>query len=220
MYPTIKPKRMLTAALCIAMTRCAGAPPVAYKDIASSSYLAPNPQDDSGRLPYRYSTPVSWRDYRHVIIDPVVIYSGPDNQFGDMSEDDKSALASYMQDQFTKKLKTRFTLVDNAAPNTLRVKLTLTGATTTTPVLGTLLHLDLAGNIYNGVQAIRGREGMMMGDVVYAAEIYDAASNRLLSATVAKQYPNPLNIMASMGSLAASKTGIEKGADTLVAQLR
>jgi hypothetical protein len=37
---------------------------------------------------------------------------------------------------------------------------------------------------------------------------------------VTRQYPNPSNIGASFGSLGASKTGIEKGADALVAHFK
>jgi hypothetical protein len=59
-----------------------------------------------------------------------------------------------------------------------------------------------------------------MGSVSYSVEIYDAASNLLLKAFVTKQYPNAMNIVATFGSLHAAKTGIEKGADALVASLK
>lgn len=55
---------------------------------------------------------------------------------------------------------------------------------------------------------------------MYAVEIYDASNNRLLNAYVTKQYPSPWNLGASIGSLSAAKTGVEKGADALVAQLK
>ncbi|MBV8651186.1 MAG: DUF3313 domain-containing protein [Alphaproteobacteria bacterium] len=125
-----------------------------------------------------------------------------------------------MQAEFAEKLKTRFQLVSEPTPDTLRVRLTLTGASTNTAVLSTFTKVDLAGGLYNGVQAVRGREGALSGSVIYAVEIYDAPTNRLLGAFVTKQYPGAMNILASMGSLAASKTGIEKGAEALVAQLR
>jgi hypothetical protein len=216
----VRPFRLVIAALCAALAGCGSADPVAYSGIMSSSQLAPNPRDDSGRIPYRYSVPVDWGTYNRIIIDPVVIYRGADQQFGDMSEDDKAGLAGYMPAQFAEKLRTRFTLASNPAPNTLRVRLTLTGASTNTPVLSTFTHFDLAGGLYNGVQAVRGGEGALSGSVIYAVEIYDAPTNRLLSAFITKQYPGPLNIVASMGSLAAAKTGIEKGADALVTMLK
>ncbi len=213
-------KRLLCVALCAALAACGSPEPVAYSGIASSSQMAANSQDDSRHIPYRYSTPVDWRTYSKVIVDPVAIYRGSDNQFGDMSQGDKAALANYMYIQFAEKLRSRFALATDPAPDTLRVKLTLTGAATNTPVLATLSRFDLAGGLYNGVQAVRGGEGTLTGSVIYAAEIYDASTNRLLSAFVTKQYPNPLNIGASMGSLAAAKVGIEKGGDALVASLK
>lgn len=211
--------QILTAAALL-LAACGSAEPVAYTDIASSPNLLPNIDDTSGRMPYRYATTVDWRTYSRVIVDPVAIYRGRDNQFGDMSESDRAALAGYMQAQFTEKLRRRFQLAVDPAPNTLRVRLTLTGAATTTSVLGPLSRFVPAGGVYNGVQSVRGGEGTFTGSVVYAVELYDASTNRLLGAYVSKQYPNSLNIGASFGALAAAKTGLEKGADALVAQLR
>jgi hypothetical protein len=206
--------------LCIVLTGCASVAPVRYSEVASSSYLAPNPSDASGRIPYRYATTVDWRAYNKAILEPIVIYRGPDQQFGDMSEADKASLANYMRTRFAEKLGSRFTLANNRGPNTLRVRLTLTGATANTPVLGTLSRFDMAGAVYDGVQAARDGEGSLTGSVIYAVEIFDATTSRLLGAFVSKQYPNPYNIKASVGALAAAEAGIDKGADSLMAQLR
>jgi hypothetical protein len=205
--------------LCIAISGCAGTRPVAYSGIASSSQLKPNSQDKSGRVPYSFSTRVDWRNYTHVIVAPVTVYRGPDSQFGKISEEDKNILARYMQERFSEKLAERFQIANAPSPNTLRIELTLTGAKTSTPVVSTFTHFDLAGGPYNVVQGIRGKEGMLMGDVTYAVEIYDASTNRLLHAYVEKQYPSAMNVKATVGSLSASKTGIQKGADALVAKL-
>jgi len=210
----------LLALACASLANCASVQPVAYSGVASSSSLKPNPQDESGRVPYRYSAEADWRNYRRLVIDPVMVYRGADNQFGDMSEGDRANLASYMQAEFSEKLRSRFELANDSGPSTLRLKLTLTGATTTTPVLGPFTHFDLTGNVYNVVQTFRGREGAFSGSVFYTVEIYDDASNRLLDAYVTKQYPSPMNIAASFGSLGAAKTGVEKGADALLAQLQ
>lgn len=215
-----KVSRLMGASLCAALVACGSPEPVAYSGIDSSSKLAVNRQDETGRMPYRYATQVDWQTYKTAILDPVVIYRGSDNQFGDMSDADKVILADYMSAQFTEKLRHRFVLTTGPGPDTLRIKLTLTGAATSTPVLSTLSRFDLAGGLYNGVQSIRGGEGMMTGSVIYAVEIHDASTGRLLSAFISKQYPNALNIGASLGSLGAAKTGIEKGAEALVAYLK
>jgi hypothetical protein len=217
---TIKTGPLVNAALCAALAGCTSPDPVAYAGLASSPALAPNPGDESGHVPYRYAGPVDWRSYDRVIIDPVAIYRGTDHQFGDISEKDKTRLANYMQAQFAKKLRTRFALAGNPAPNTLRLKLTLTGASASTSVLSTFSRIDIAGGLYNGVQAVRGGEGSFTGSVIYAVEVYDAPTNRLLSAFITKQYPGSMNIGATLGSLDAAETGIDKGAYALAAQLR
>lgn len=60
----------------------------------------------------------------------------------------------------------------------------------------------------------------MTGSVNYAVEIHDAESNVLLYAYVAKQYPNAMNVGATFSALEASKVGIRKGADALLAELK
>ncbi|MEX3977952.1 DUF3313 domain-containing protein [Paraburkholderia sp. EG287A] len=202
------------------LSACAGVQPVAYSSLASSSQLKENRDHDAAQTPFRYAAPVLWSRYSQVIVDPVAVYQGADNQFGDLSDSDKDVLAAYMHKTFADTLSKRFDLATQPSPATLRVKLTLTGAEKTTAVIGQAMHFDIAGNLYNGVQAIRGGKGAFSGSVSYAVEVYDSASGRLLRAYVTKQYPNAMNLPAAFGSLSAAETGIDKGADALVEQLR
>jgi hypothetical protein len=213
-------RRLAALVLCAALAGCATVTPIPYSEMASSSYLAPNPSDPSGRIPYRYSSDVDWRNYNKVMLDPVVIYRGPDQQFGELSGTDKASLANYMRTRFAKELGGRFTLATQRGPNTLRVRLTLTGAVANTPVLGTLSRFDVAGLVYNGVQTARDGEGSLTGSVVYAVEIFDAATSRLLCAFVTKQYPTPTDVKASVGRLTAAEAGIDRGAEALMVQLQ
>jgi uncharacterized lipoprotein YmbA len=212
--------RLLMVMLCVSLAGCGTADPIAYAGIDSSARLSANPHNDTGRIPFSYAEPVDWPRYSRIIIDPVVVYKGADHQFGDLTEKDRELLASYMQVQFTNSLEKKFALTQSPAPNTLRLRLTLTGATASTPVLSTLSRFDMAGGVYNGVQNVSGGEGTFTGAVIYTVEIYDSRSKRLLSAFIAKQYPNPYDIPASMGALDAAKSGIDKGANELIAQLK
>lgn len=205
---------------CLALGACASPDPVAYRHIASAPFLRSNPDSDGGHVPYRYSTDADWHAYHNILLDPVEIYNGSDAQFGSLSQDDKAELANYMVERFGKTLSRHFTMVQDPAPGTLRIKLTLTGADTSTPVLSTFTRLDIGGGLYNGVQAARGHEGMMTGSVIYAVEIYDAQTGKLLDASIVKQFPGAYNIGATFGSLAAAKTGIDKGADALAGELQ
>ena len=180
-----------------------------------------NQHDTTGRMPYEYKADINWARYTAFIIDPVVVYNGTDNQFEKISDDDKEGLAQYMQVEFTDKLSKRYRLAVAPGNETLRIKLTLTGAKANTNVLNTLMHFDLfLGTSYNTVQAVRNKEGMLSGSVSFAVEIYDSTTNALLGSYVAKQYPNAWNLPAGMGSMAAAEVGVQKGAEQLVAYLR
>ncbi|WP_320203348.1 DUF3313 domain-containing protein [Agrobacterium rosae] len=202
------------------LASCTTADPTAYSGLASAQHLKADTSDRNGRVPYSYNSGANWSHYDKAIVDPVTIYRGQDSQFVKVSEQDKIALASYMQSRFTQKLRTRFSVVSAPAPGTLRVRLTLTGAKTTTPVLGPFSHLDVGGGVYNAVQAVRDKEGTMTGSVSYGVEIFDATTSTLLSAYVTKQYPNAMNVGASFGSLKASEVAIDKGANALLSRLR
>jgi Protein of unknown function (DUF3313) len=206
-------------AACIFVAACAGPQPAPYTGIASASQLKPNLKDDNGKIPYKYTTPVSWADYSKAIIDPVQIYRGPDNQFGGMTEVNKTTLTRYMQKTFGEALSKRFAIASSPSPQTIRVKLTLTGASGT-GFIGMFAHVDMGGNVYNGIQAVRGGQGLGSGWVMYTVEIQDASNGQLLEAYEAKEFPNAFNIGGAFGSLAAAKIGVDKGADMLVAQTR
>ncbi|CPR18829.1 DUF3313 domain-containing protein [Brenneria goodwinii] len=206
--------------LAILVSGCSSNQPVRYTGIDSAAKLTANTSDNADRIPYRYAPQVDWKKYNSIIIDPVILYQGADNQFGDMEPSDRQQLADYMQKKFAEELRPRFREIASPAPEALRLKLTLTGADTTTQVVGTVTKFDLAGGPYNIVQSIRGGQGMFSGSVNYAVEVYDASTNQLLHAYVAKQYPNAMNVSASVGSLSAAEVGIDKGAEELAGILK
>lgn len=218
-YYATRSRALAAVSLLMVLSACAGTRPIAYSGLASSSQLRPTTQGRSDKVPYRYAPDVNWRRYYRAIIDPVAIYDGEDAQFGKVAPERRAELADYMDAQFREKLGTAFEIVDRADRNTLRIRLTLTGAVLTTPVIGTFSRFDLAGGPYNAFQGIRGKEGTLTGSVIYAVEIYDASSNRLLLAQVTKQFPNALNIGASFGAMGAAKAGVRNGAEELVDQL-
>lgn len=198
---------------------CIGPKPHAYADMPSRTQLHVNDGRHAARTPLTFSEAADWNRYRQIIIDPVEVYKGADADFGKIRPRDQETLARYMHERFSRSLSHDYRIVERTGPDTLRLHLILTGASVTPPVVGTLTHFDLAGGLYNTMQGVRGKQGMMSGAVVYAVEIRDAQSNRLLHAQVTKQYPGALNIPASFGALKAAKVGIDKGAKELTQDL-
>lgn len=221
MHSCCKPHVPLLLAVALALGGCAASTqPVAYGGLASASQLLPNGSDAAGRTPYSYTTAVTLRDYDAIIVDPVVVYGGADSQFEDVTEAEKAALAGYMREQFEATLSGRYRLARHPDRHTLCLKLTLTGAKSSTRFLSTASRFDLAGGPYNLVQSARGKEGAFTGSVSYAVELYDASTNLLVHAFVTKQYPSPMNIAASLGRMDASQAGVRIGAEDLLARLK
>jgi len=213
-------RNLLVIILVATLYGCASPKPVMYQGVPSTTYLKQNTDTGDKNLPYVYEIHKNFIKYDKMIIAPVTIYRDKDSQFGDMAEKDKMTLVTYAQAQFTEKMKSKFQITTLPGPTTLILKVILTGAETSTPVLSTLSRLDLGGGLYNGVQSIRGGEGSFTGAIFYVVEIYDSSTSKLLSAYIAKEYPNSMNIAASLGSLTAAKVGIEKGAEKLAKQLQ
>ena len=171
---------LVAATAILVLSACAGVQPVPYSGISSSAQLRQNHDEDAAKVPYKYTAATVWSRYTQVLLDPVVVYQGSDNQFGDLKADDRALLADYMGKKFSEKLATRFQIAQQPSPNTLRIKLTLTGAEKTKLLVGQFMHFDLAGNLYNGVQSVRGGQGAFSGSVSYAVEIYDSSNGHLL----------------------------------------
>jgi hypothetical protein len=181
---------LMVATLCPALPACSTVKPVKYSSLASWPYLRVNPDDRNGaHMPYRYALRQDWSRYRKLILEPVQIYDGADAEFRRISDVEQSTLAQFMQATFAQKLASRFDLVNESGADTLRLRLTLTGAGTALP-----------------------------GYVIYAVEIMDSSSNQLVEAYI-ERYPDA-GLSARFSSPDAPRTGVERGADELVALFR
>ncbi|GLQ89860.1 DUF3313 domain-containing protein [Dyella flagellata] len=214
--------RCVLPVLCmIGLAGCATTAPVQYRSLDSTAQLAPNPQDENGHIPFYYSSPdAQLARYTRIMLDTVTVYGGEDQQFGTLSADQRQQLADCMQTQFSQVLGQKYALTSVAGPDTLRIHLTLTGASSSAPVLGTVQQIVPVGAVLGTLKSAADKPSRSLGSVTYAVEIYDSQSDRLLRAFVTKQYPAAENISASLGTLSAAETGIKKGAKALLTQLQ
>ncbi|GGA14436.1 lipoprotein [Dyella caseinilytica] len=202
------------------MAGCVTNSPVQYRGLDSTAQLTPNLQSQNTHIPLYYSVPdAHLSKYTQVILDTVTVYDGEDQQFGKLSATERQQLAGYMQMQFSQTLGKKYVLTSAPGPDTLRIHLTLTGASASVPVLSTVKQILPVGAVLGTLKSAADSPSRSLGSVTYAVEIYNSQSNQLLRAFVAKQYPAAENISASLGTLSAAETGIEKGAKTLLTQL-
>ena len=63
-------------------------------------------------VPFLYSADdVNRLEYGTVVLEPVTVYAGPDQQFDNASQADQALLAEYAHTQFTQALATRYTVI-------------------------------------------------------------------------------------------------------------
>jgi hypothetical protein len=214
-------RRTASAALltgAVAVAGCASSlPPVAYEQLPSATLLRPVKNSEE---PFQYrSAMADLRGYSKLAIDPVTIYSGPDAQFGSVSQEDRQIVADYMGRTFIEVLGKRYRIVAAPQPGAARLHLTLTGLKTSTPVLSTVSHIVPFGLVANGVRKAEGDDGTFYGSVSYAAELFDASTGDLLRAYVMKETAGALDVTASVGTLDAARSGVRIGAQRLQDEL-
>lgn len=98
----------VAALLAVALAGCTGPQPPAYRGLDMAAQLSPSSGDGSRHIPFHYAdNHADLSRYTEIMLDPVAVYSGPDHQFGDLSQEDRLALASYMSGEFAETLKAK-----------------------------------------------------------------------------------------------------------------
>jgi len=220
------PLRALPLGLvALALAGCANSPaPNHYQDLASAPYLAASTPGTGRRTPYRYEMAGALSRYRAIHLLPVRIYSGADQQFGTLTAAERAQLAATAEHEFRAALAGHGILAAGPAADAVELSITLTGAQASVPVLATASRLTPVGFAMSGLTAATDGEGRLSGMVIYAVEFREPGSGRILWAYVTKQYPNALDIGATLDPLDAARAGLKAGAQelarTTVARLR
>jgi len=84
--------------LAVVLSCCATTHPVDFKELRHASELTPNTGLKKDHIPFVFSSGAqNWGRYHQVLLDQVELYHGADNQFGAMSNGDKSDAEQYPQ---------------------------------------------------------------------------------------------------------------------------
>ena len=158
-------------------------------------------QDRSNSESWTYARPgLQLGAYRSVLIEPTVVYSGPDAQFEGVERADRQRYAQMMTEALREEIAKSFTLVTTARADTLRLRVTLLGAETTRGGVATATRVTPLGIAASAVQSIAGREGRFTGSLLLALELNDGRSNALQFAAVRRRSPDALDIPATLST--------------------
>jgi hypothetical protein len=182
--------------------------PVALK---SSSKMT---QDKANSESWTYVQPREvFTKYRTVIVDPTAVYQGADAQFDGIDSADRYKAASVITDELRKELVKTFPSPAKPQADTLRLKVTILGATKTKGGIATATRVTPIGFGLSAVKSVLGKPGTFTGSVLFAVELYDAKTNQLLLAAVRRRTPDPLDVPATISQDETIKSVAREFAD-------
>ena len=158
-------------------------------------------QDKAGSESWTYAQPASrFLRYRTVIVDPTVVYQGPDAQFEGIDPADRVKYADIITNELRQELAKSFPAPAKPQADTLRLRVTVLGAQKTKGGVATATRVTPLGFAFSGLKSALGKSGSFTGSVLYAVELYDAKTNELLLAAVRRRTPDPLDVPATLST--------------------
>jgi hypothetical protein len=181
---TLRPSRALAAGLLL-LAACAGQkarPPADVSGFLDDySLLRPG---EAGDVALVYRDPhASWTSYDKVLLEPVTLWRSGRKSLDPVPEGDLLRLIADVEGAVRRRLGADFKVVEQPAPGTMRIRLAITEARATDPILDVL-----RGRAGDGVTAgsgpLHAETRRFIENAHIEGEIRDAASDRLLAAGV------------------------------------
>jgi Protein of unknown function (DUF3313). len=158
-------------------------------------------QDKAGSESWTYINPRAvFTKYRAVIVDPTVVYDGPDAQFEGIDQADRVKFAQIMTNQLRSEIGKSFPPPPKATASTLRVRVNLLGVQKTKGGVATATRVTPLGLGLSAAKSLLGKQGTFTGSVLYGVEAFDGRTGELLLAAVRRRTPDPLDIPATLST--------------------
>ena len=194
----------------------------AYPAVAQTKDRAPVALKSSSKMTQDKANSESWTyaqprevfgKYRTLIVDNSVVYTGADAQFDGIPAADRAKFASIVTSELRSELAKSFPNPPRPQADTLRLKVTLLGATKTKGGIATATRVTPMGFGLSALKSAVGKGGSFTGSVLFAVELYDARTNELLLAAVRRRHPDPLDVPATLGTEETVKAVAREFAD-------
>ena len=187
---------MITGTIFVASNAVAQTKDHAPVALRSASRMT---QDRPGTESWTYAQAQSvFKKYRTVIVDPTTVYQGADAQFDGIDAADRHKYASMITDELRAEIAKTFPQPAKPKADTLRLRVTILGATKTRGGLATATRVTPLGFATSALKSIRGKTGSLTGSLLYAVEVTDGRTNELLLAAVRRRTPDPLDVPATI----------------------
>ena len=136
---------------------------------------------EPGDLPFVYRNPkTQWTSYDKVLVEPIALWRSGKHSLDPIPEDDLLLLVSHFARAVRTRLGSGFKLVDKAEPGTLRLRLALTEARTSDPVIDKRTVTPEHEVSFRGTGPLGKELAAFIDAAVIEGEIRDAVTGELL----------------------------------------
>ena len=171
-------------------------------------------QDAPGSESWTYAQPRDrFTKYRTLIVEPTVVYQGPDAQFEAVDPSDRAKFAGIITSELQAEMAKSFPVPARPQADTMRLRVTLLGAKKTAGGIATATRVTPLGFATSALKSALGKTGTLTGSLLYAVELYDARTNELLLAAVRRRTPDPLDVPATLSTTDTVKSVAREFAD-------
>ena len=125
---------------------------------------------------------VQWSSYNSVQLDSVGLYA--DASTAKLSREDQQMLSDTLYKSLYEDLSKYFTVVNQAGPNTLRLRVALTQVSGAKPVLRTVTTVVPQMRVLGTVVGLGADTATMVGSATVEMEVLDSVTNQRLAAAV------------------------------------
>ena len=143
------------------------------------SQLEPGAKDQA--LLVYFNPNARWSRYDKVMLEPVTVGLGPDQQ---LSEKDQQMLSSYYYHVLEQDLSKDFTLANKPGRGVMTLRVALTDATTATPVLRTISVIVPQARVLGAAKNLATGSYAFVGSAQSEGEVLDSVTGERLAAAV------------------------------------
>ena len=142
------------------------------------SILKPGP-DGGAKLVYQ-NPDANFKSYTKILLEPVTIWSGEGSDMNDLSKEDKKMVADRLYSVLQARLAKDYVLVQQPAPNTMRMAAALTTADRSYPVMDTISSIVPVGVAVSALKAIATGKPAFVGEASVELRVTDASTGTIL----------------------------------------
>lgn len=140
-------------------------------------------EGDQAQLVY-FNPSADFSKYTKVLMEPVQLHAQPDSKLAQMDAEDQQALLDYFDAAVRERLQDDYQLVDTPGPDTLRLRLAVTEAHGSKPVMNTVSTIVPIGLAASTLKTAATGKPLAVAEVQAEMEVLDSATGERLAAAV------------------------------------